>query len=186
MGRLNTKVSNGPWLGDAGKRHGLQAHDVLFLNRDLLDSAGEGWTEAAIRSRTDELAKAILSIWPVPAGHQSGFAHEKAKPRHKVDLADLISAGWLQPGTSLAPRRKKFADLSLTLLSDGRVDLDGSLYTTPSEAAVAITGKPTNGWWFFLVDEASRRSLRDVRREYLDSLAVEDDDIDDDGDDDEG
>ena len=38
-GRLNAKVSNGPWLGEDGKRHGLEAHDVLMLNRKLLDVA---------------------------------------------------------------------------------------------------------------------------------------------------
>src|SRR4051812_28373109 len=36
-GRLNSKVSNGPWGGEAGKRVALHAHDVLMLNRQLLD-----------------------------------------------------------------------------------------------------------------------------------------------------
>jgi hypothetical protein len=56
--------------------------------------------------------------------------------------------------------------------------------STPSRAAVSITGKPTNGWWFLLVDQAARRSLRTVRREYVDSLAVEVDEDDDDDDED--
>ena len=44
----------------------------------------------------------------------------------------------------------------------------------------------TNGWWFFLVDAQSRRSLSDVRIEYLESIAadVEEDDADDDADED--
>jgi hypothetical protein len=41
--------------------------------------------------------------------------------------------------------------------------------------------------WFFLVDQASRRSLRAVRRDYVDAMAVdvEDDEPGDEGDDDE-
>jgi hypothetical protein len=49
-----------------------------------------------------------------------------------------------------------------------------------------MTGHHTNGWWFFLVDQASRRSLRSVRRDYVNQLAVdvEDDEAEDDGDED--
>jgi Restriction Enzyme Adenine Methylase Associated len=71
-------------------------------------------------------------------------------------------------------------------LPDGRLDIGGTVYADPSEAAAAITGKPSNGWWLFLVDQKTRRSLRQVKREYLESVArdVEEDDGDD-GDDDE-
>ncbi len=185
-GRLNTKVSNGPWIGASGKRQGLEAHDVLLLNRELLKRAGDAWTDSAIRSRSEELSKLIVEIWQVPEGHRSGFSHERAKPRHHVDLSDLLSAGWLTAGSTLFARRKKFAEVFTTLLPDGRLDTGGVVYATPSDAAKAITGKPTNGWWFFLVDRQSRRALRDVRRDYLDSFAVEADDDDaDEGEDDD-
>jgi len=61
-------------------------------------------------------------------------------------------------------------------------------FSSPSEAASAIAGKRTNGWAFFLTDQASRRSLRIVRHDYVDAMAVdvEDDEPDDDGDEDEG
>jgi len=48
--------------------------------------------------------------------------------------SDLLSAGWLQPGTVLIPRRKKFADLAVTLLPDGRLDVQGVVYGRPNEA----------------------------------------------------
>jgi GNAT superfamily N-acetyltransferase len=185
--RLNSKVSNGPWIGETGKRQGLEAHDVLKLNLQLLKEAGDAWTDAAIRARSEELSRLIVEIWPVPEGHRSGFSHEKARPRHKVDLSDLLSAGWLKSDTSLFARRKKFAEYVATLLPDGRLDIRGIVYSDPSEAAKAITGKSTNGWWFILVDQKPRRALRDVRREYLESFAVdieEEDDAGDDGDDD--
>jgi hypothetical protein len=67
------------------------------------------------------------------------------------------------------------------------VEVDGVAYPSPSDAATAITGKRANGWWFFLVDQSSERSLRAVRLDYVNAMAVdvEDDDADEDGDDDE-
>lgn len=173
--KLNTKVSNGAWLGESGKKHALEAHDVLLLNRELLRNAGTSWADAGVRWRSDELSKCIVEIWPAPEGHRSGFAPENVRPRHKVDLSDLINAGCVQAGSLLFPRRKKFAESTATLLSDGRIDVRGAVYSSPSEAATAITGGPTNGWSFFLVDRQPRRSLKDVRLEYLESIAVDPD-----------
>lgn len=73
-----------------------------------------------------------------------------------------------------------------TLLPDGQIEVDGKRYTSPSDAASTITGVSTNGWWFFLVDQKSRRSLKTVRLEYVNAMAVdeEDEDVDDDDDED--
>ncbi len=186
-GRLNSKVSNAAWADPRGKREGLEGHDVLLLNRDLVKRWADAWTDDDIRTRTTELANVIVSIWTVPEGHRSEFAQERPRPRQKVDLLDLINAGSLTVGMHLFPRRKKDAARVATLLPSGEIDVEGVSYPRPSVAATAIARKPTNGWWFFLVDPASKRSLRDVWRDYVDSLAVdvEDDDADDDGDDEE-
>ncbi|MEQ1759424.1 MAG: DUF262 domain-containing protein [Vicinamibacterales bacterium] len=186
-GRLNSKVSNGPWVGENGKRAGLEAHDVLFLNRELVKGAHD-WSEASIHRRTAELADTICRIWPVPENHRSGYSREKATPRRsKVGLADLIGVGLLQGGMALYRRRKKSPEQAAILLPDGRIEANGVQYSSPSEAASAIRGVSTNGWWFFLVQQTPRRSLKDVWREYVDSLSVDlvDDDGDDDGDDEE-
>ena len=185
--KLNSKVSHGPWGGVGGKREALQKHDVLLMNRDLLKRAESAWTDEAIRSRTEELTKIIIKIWPVPEGHRAGFSSQKARPHRRLDLGDLINAGSLEPGMTLYPRRKRFADRIATLLPDGRVDVDGETFSAPSPAAVSITGKATNGWWFFLVDQSARRSLKDVLRDYVETLAVDvdDDDADDDAEDEE-
>ena len=188
-GRLNSKVSNGPWLGTGGKREGVEAHDVLLLNRELLKKAGEKWTDDAIRLRTQELADVVIQIWPVPPNHRSGFSPDKTpKLRKKVRLSDLINGGALEPGISLFPKREKFSDRVATLLPDGQVEVDGIAFASPSDAASSIAGHQTNGWAFFLTDQASRRSLRAVRRDYVNAMAVdvEDDEPGDDGDDDEG
>jgi hypothetical protein len=185
--KLNLKVSNGPWLGKGGKREALEAHDVLLLNRDILKKTNEPWSDDQIRIRTDELTRLIAQIWPVPPGHHPNVSHEKPKPRKKVDLSDLIVGGYLTPGISLFPKRKKYSHKIGTLLPDGQVEVDGVPYSTPSDVASAITGRRTGGWWFFLVDQASQRSLRMIRRDYINAMSVdaEDDEADEDGDDDE-
>ena len=186
--KLNSKVSNGPWLGTDSKREGLQKHDVLLLNRELLRKAGDQWTDSAIQSRTDELTGIIIQIWPVPPNHRVRLAHEKVG-RHvqSVDVADLIGAGLLQPGMSLYPRRQKYAAQVATLLADGQIDVNGTAYAKPIHAASAITGKRTSGFGFFLVDRESKKSLRVIRRDYVTAMAVEaeEDDGDDDADEDE-
>lgn len=186
-GKLNSTVSNGSWLGINGKRAGLEGHDVLILNRDLLKKGSSEWTDATIRERTQELVRLIAEIWPVPPNHRSGFAATRQRSLRKVELTDLINAGLLQPGMSLVPKRKKFSHRVATLLADGRVEVDSQPFATAREAANAIYGKRTGGWWFFMTDPTSGRTLRDVRREYIESMAVDsdEDDQDDDGDDDE-
>jgi hypothetical protein len=51
---------------------------------------------------------------------------------------------------------------------------------------VPIVGKRRSGWWFVLTDQASRQSLRRVRDDYVNAMAVvvEDDEPNDDEDDD--
>jgi hypothetical protein len=185
--KLNSKQSNGPWVGEDGKRKGLEEHDVLFLNRDLLKTALSEWTDRAIVERTKGLTEAIIQIWPVPPGHKSGFSQDrKPRLRKKVHLSDLINGGALTPGMMLFPARKKYANKAAMLLPDGQVEVDGVAYASPSDAASAIAGKRTGGWWFFLTDQASRTSLRKIRRDYVNAMAVDEEDDEPDDDDDEG
>lgn len=186
-GKINSKVSNGPWSGNGGKRASLEKHDVLILNRDLLKRGADQWTDQAIRARTKELVRVISQIWPVPTNHRSGFARDKPTVRRKVDLSDLIAGGKLEPGLPLYPRRKQHSHRVATLLPDGTIDVDGIAFSSPTEAATAIAGKRTNGWWFFVTDQATKRSLRNIRRDYIDAMSVDadDDDQGDDEDDDE-
>jgi Protein of unknown function DUF262/Protein of unknown function (DUF1524)/Restriction Enzyme Adenine Methylase Associated len=181
--KLNVKVSNGPWLGIEGKRGGLEAHDVLMLNRDVLKKAPERWTDQSICERTSELIEIVISIWPVPEGHKSPYIPpEPRRRKKKVRIPDLIAAGALEPGTTLFPRSKRFGDTFATLLADGRLEVEGKAFGSPSDAASAMTGTQTNGWEFFLIDRSARRDLRSVRRDYIERMTVdaEDDETDED------
>jgi hypothetical protein len=181
-GPLNSKVSNGPWTGASGKWEALEAHDVLLLNNELRKKAPDAWTHDLIRRRTDELIDSIIQIWPVPAGHRSTGI---AKPRSpgRITLADLLAAGVLTPGMTLYPARAKFADRTATLLSDGQIDVDGTVYARPKEAASALAGRSVNGWFFFRVDKVAGQSLRDVLRSYLAQFPDMEEEDDEDGED---
>jgi hypothetical protein len=179
--RLNSKVSNGPWQGASGKKMALENHDVLLLNRELRNSADGEWSDSAIRLRSDDMSRLIIQIWPTPPAHRSGFVAEVQTHQRRLDIVDLINAGYLQAGAKLSPRQKKYAESIAVLLPDGRLDINGAVYDSPSMAARAIAGKSMNGWWFFLTDPAAKKSLKDVRLAYLESFA---DDFDDDAEDD--
>jgi hypothetical protein len=43
------------------------------------------------------------------------------------------------------------------------VEVDGQPFETAREAAIAFYGKKTGGWWFFLADPTSGRTLSDGR-----------------------
>jgi hypothetical protein len=174
-GRLNSKVSNGSWIG---KRAELKKHDVLKLNSDLIEAAQEEWTHDGIHRRTGRLITSMIEIWPVPVGHRSGYARQAEKPKRKIEIADLIGAGMLDPGATLHVRRKNHSMRSATVLPDGRIDVDGIAYSSPSGAATAITGKNENGWDFFHLDPGSKRSLSDLWHEYVDQTSTEVDEAD--------
>lgn len=177
-GRLNSKVSNGPWDGASGKRDALHAHDVLILNRQLLDEAVNAWDDERIGRRTDNMIATVLEIWPVPEGHRSNAPERSQRPRRKIGVVDLINAGLVEEGTTLYARRARVADRTATVLPDGALDVDGVRHATPSGAARVVSGHSENGWAFWLVDPKSRRSLMALWREYVEQRDVDADEDD--------
>jgi hypothetical protein len=187
-GRLNSTLSNAPWPGENGKQATLCKHDTLFVNRDIWKNAST-WTEDAIRARTQELIDVIVAIWPVPEGHRSPVTSSgkvTTQRKHSVDLADLLNAGLLTAGMTLYPRRRKIAERVAILLPDGQLDVAGTIYPTPSAAATVVAERAMNGWWLFLVEQKPKRSLKDVRRQYIDSLDVDSDEDDGEDESDDG
>jgi hypothetical protein len=167
--KLNSKVSNSAWKS---KRTALEKHDVLKINSLLLATAGDNWTDEKIRVRTQEMTEAILTIWPVPEGHSSPFGHTAERTKQRVTIADLISAGLMEPGTTLYAR-KAHDYRPATVLPDGRIDVDGEIFDSPSGAAKMVTGSATNGWWFWKLDTEGTRSLNNLFNDYVDQTAAD-------------
>ncbi|MBK8003912.1 MAG: DUF1524 domain-containing protein [Gemmatimonadetes bacterium] len=166
--KLNSTVSHGPWLGEKGKATHLQAKDVVLLNSKLLkDYSSKQWDEAGIDRRTEHLIDAVLAIWPVPQGHTVHIDRAQTDSSITVEIADLIGAGHIAVGQSLYSRPGKYGGFTGKVLSDGRIEVGGQVFDTPSSAGQAIRGKPTNGWHFWRLEPSGRRSLKEVRAEYL-------------------
>ncbi len=172
-GKLNSGVSNGPWDGLDGKRKALEQHDVLMLNRRLLEHCVGDWDDAHIRRRGERLIDILLEIWAVPADHSLALTRTEHRPERKVELADLISAGMLDEGATLHARRKRLGGQTATVLSDGALEVNGVRYATPSGAAKAAARASENGWSFWLLDMKTRRSLKDLVQEYVDHRGVD-------------
>ena len=97
--KLNSKVSNGPWLGDGGKVKALSQQSTLLLNRDLTDQKTQQFGVDSVAKRTDALTEAFLDVWKTPPGHKVVIGYREERKKKPVSIADLLAAGLLQPGT---------------------------------------------------------------------------------------
>jgi hypothetical protein len=71
-----------------------------------------------------------------------------------TSLADLVAQGLLSAGTVLMPSDPS-VDVLATVLENGHLDVEGQVYETPTEAAIASAGSSVDGWHFWLVDSPS-------------------------------
>ncbi len=181
-GRLNSKVSNGPWLGETGKRAALEQRDVLLLNRYVREKGADGWNEARIATRTEKLISDLLKVWPAPEGHL-GLPQHEAVVTFSVSLADLVSEGLLVAGQTLFGHGK-YSSARATVLADGTLQVGEQVFQTPSGAGKEIRGRATNGWGFWRTEAKGDASLRDLRIEYSDHVGVNATSEDDEGTDD--
>jgi len=172
--KLNSTVSNGPWLGEGGKAAQLQEKDIVLHNSKLLKSyATKQWDEAGIDSRTSLVIDTILAIWPVPPAHKVSINREQGNSSVTVEVSDLIGAGYLAAGQTLYSRPGKFGGHTARVLCDGRIEVDGQVFDSPSRAAIFIRKRNTNGWNFWRLDPHGRRPLTEVRAEYLKVVSPE-------------
>jgi hypothetical protein len=165
--KLNSTVSNGPWDGDNGKASHLQEKDVLLLNSRLLQKYAAQWDEPGIDLRTGQMINSILEIWPVPEGHKALVVRGQPDSTVTVEITDLLATGQLTPGQVLYSRPGKYGGHKAQILGDGRIEVQDKIFNSPSQAGIFIRDKPTNGWHFWRLQPNGKRSLNDVRAEYL-------------------
>lgn len=166
--KLNSTVSNGPWLGEKGKATHLQEKDVVLLNSRILAGYSTAqWDEASIDRRAGLMIDALLAIWPAPPGHRVQIERGQADISVTVEVADLVGAGYLASGQVLYSRPGKYGGHTARVLSDGRIEVEGKVFESPSSAAISVRQKTTNGWNFWRLEADGRRSLKHARDEYL-------------------
>lgn len=158
---LNSAVSNGPW---PTKRAKIAKYDVFLMNRYFDNEATVSWDEASIDVRTNTMIAALLSTWPVPPGHTGQVVHPSGGDQTWVELKHLLAAGLLPAGTRLVSRAGQWAATEAVLRDDGKLEVDGKPFDTPSGAGKHVKGAATNGWAFWRLEDG--RKLADVRAVY--------------------
>jgi hypothetical protein len=157
-GKMNSAMSNKPWTE---KRAALKKHSVLLLSeRDV--SNKDMWDEKQIALRGSTIADEVIQTWPIPSG--AAGVPALLAPSAKISVATLVIAGALSPGQVLRGRGTE--PYYATVLDNGRLEVNGVSYGSPSGAAKAANGRETNGWWWWLVDYDGKVSLSDVWNEY--------------------
>lgn len=122
--------------------------EFLAARRKLM---GEVVREAFSQLRASGYTPAYPQSAAVPAGPS---ATSPAGAAQSVDsVADLIEQGLLAVGAVLMPVDDSLDSLA-TVLEDGRLEINGQVYDTPSQAA-AGAGAAADGWHFWLVDTAT-------------------------------
>ncbi len=167
---LNSKVSNGPWNGDYGKRAELSKHTSLLITQEVINLGDPEWTEDLISLRTDRMIDDVLEIWRIPEGHVGLPAAAVTRSKSHVTVADLVRAELLHPGQTLWARPQKYSHRSCQVTEDGTLFVGNRSFETPSGAAKGVTKAQSEaGWWFWLVEKGTDQSLSDLRQEYLDA-----------------
>jgi hypothetical protein len=64
-----------------------------------------------------------------------------------MTLSDVLDAGLLTVGTRLRPIPEAF-DSPATVAEGGRLEVDATLFDTPSAAGLHVAGHNVNGWDF--------------------------------------
>jgi hypothetical protein len=172
---LNSKLSNSAWLGVDGKREALTEHSSIKITQDVTSANADKWDEERIASRSETLIDALLAIWPVPENHSTVqvVSKERVRARKTVWVSDLIAEGLLTSGQQLFARTAENQGVPAELLDNGSFYIAGVIYETPSAAAEAVHGRPTNGWWYWVTDLETKTSLDDLRKQLIAEEEVE-------------
>jgi len=177
--KLNSRVSNGPWLGAGGKREALHDQSSLLLNAAIETDFGDVWTTESIRLRNKHLVERIIEVWPAPAGHRVLNTDEIDTQVTYVSLLDLISAGFLDAGDALVPTWSTQSSRFATLRADGTLELDsGEIFESLSGAARKVLNSRTAAGWHFWKQRSTNRGLNEIRDDYRArfDLVTDDDD----------
>ena len=161
---LNASVSNGPWLGATGKWAKLEEHDVFLMNRAVRKVSEDGWDEARIDRRTEDMIDGLIATWPVPAGHTGEVVDPVTVDASWVGIEHLVAAGHLKAGQTLHAMPSAFRGHQCVVQQDGVLLMGDQTFASPSAAGHHLRQKATNGWYFWGLEDGRR--LRDVREEY--------------------
>jgi len=170
--KLNSKVSNGPWMGTAGKASELKRQSTLLLNSDLANDLKEPFTYESILERTKHLTNAFLEVWPTPSEHKVILGFKGEQSVKSVSVADLLASGLLIPGTTIRPMWASLATRFATILADGGIETDdGEIFKSLSGSGRHIAQmKSIGGWHFWSIGAGDNLVVLDDLRSQFQEL----------------
>jgi hypothetical protein len=110
----------------------------------------------------------IMQAAEFPQSQKASSPQPTPKVR-RVSLADVVGAGVLPSGTLVYSTNGNWQG-SATITSSGEVDVNGTLFPTPSAAGKHVAGGlETNGWTFWAahLPDGRKKLLSEYRDEYL-------------------
>ena len=165
--KLNSRVSNGAWFGEDGKKSAIQGQSTLSLNAELTSRFGDSWNVGSIDSRTQFLIERFIEVWPTPDGHCVLSPAMTIVQSSYVSVSDLVSAGVIGIGDTLVPVSHTFSGRYANIASDGSLVLDdNSKFESLSAAARYLRNTQTAAGWNFWRHEDSNKTLYELRDEY--------------------
>lgn len=173
--------------------HGFNSAQVGWLEGrlyDLLDAAEDARLHNGNRPSDETLPsfeRAVLEAIVVPVSRvlrligydpatpdDTGSVSTTTRTRrtsrfYGITVKQIVEAGFLHPDAVLVSTNAEWP-ATARLLGDGRIDLGGNVYDTPSAATLAVTGHAENGWTFWAVEDgAGKTRLATHRARFLDA-----------------
>jgi hypothetical protein len=107
----------------------------------------------------------VLGASPDTPDQEAPTKKRRVHKTYSETLGDLIKGGFLQVGARLRSTSGTVEAVA-TVVLEGRLEVDGEVFDTPSGAAVHVRGKETNGWdfWGAPSGDGSLTSLSELRR----------------------
>jgi hypothetical protein len=142
-------------------------NDWPDLDYDRFLEQRRGLMAAVVRDAFNLLTSPdYRASYPAPSSVPAKNATTKQR-YFGISVKQLLDAGLLTEQMQLLPSRDEF-DAVARILPDGRIELEGEIYDTPSGAGHAVREAPTNGWDFWVADTPDGpRTLADLRDELL-------------------
>ncbi|MFC5271400.1 hypothetical protein [Adhaeribacter terreus] len=148
--------------------------ELRQLKLKLLKDLDQFKEAEAAQQKVLELLQPLLAIAP-QTRKQTQFGEAPKKVSNKVsgsriDLTDLLTAGYLKPGMQLI-KKYKGETYKGTITEEGFIltNISGQelSFPTPTAAAEAITLKAQNGWvWWSVEGDPKDRTIDYYRQQY--------------------
>ena len=169
---------------------GTRDHTVETEYKPLVEDALKEYINQRIKSRLEKAAMdeegsdsqqrgaeesddaAAVGTGTAEPGEAEREQPARKRRRSSVKMQDLVNAGLLHDGDKLISVSGQYQDVVATVRSDGKIEIEGQPYPSPSKAEAIITGYSRDGWTFWRLPDG--RTLDDLRDAYGRGYSVHD------------